>query len=106
MLFPNAVGVRFGNGVRGVADEKTGRLFAVEGGEFFYGGGGGAPVPRPWADRCDLPENGSAFFVNDKPALPMPTEDPAPPQGPLPTRAATAEELTHAQLPDESPPTP
>ncbi|MGA8046458.1 MAG: hypothetical protein WCA30_09345 [Dermatophilaceae bacterium] len=39
VVFPDAEGVRFANGVRAVTRQGSGEVFAVEGQEFSYGGG-------------------------------------------------------------------
>lgn len=68
VLFPNAIGIRYANGVRAVADSATGRVFAVEGQRFEYGGGWGSPT-EDWTEQCGPPGNGEVAFVNDEPAL-------------------------------------
>lgn len=91
VLFPNAVGIRFANGVRAVADEATGEVFAVEGQPFEYGGGWGSPT-ESWTEQCGPYEHGEVATINDEPAAePFDGEPPVPDPAP-PTRVASAEE--------------
>ena len=90
VVFPDAVGVRLANGVRAVVHEETGRVFAVEGQEFSYGGGW-VPDGGVWTGRCGS-WDGEVAWINDEPDGDPLTEDPAPPEEPAPTRVATDEE--------------
>ena len=92
VVFPDAEGVRFANGVRAVTSRETGQVFAVEGQEFSYGGGW-VPPGEAWTEPCGAYDGSEIAWINDQAALPSPTADPPPPAGPVPTRAATAEEL-------------
>lgn len=91
VLFPNAVGIRYGNGVRAVADAATGKIFAVEGQTFEYGGGFGSPAAS-WTEPCGPYENGEVAIINDEPAAEEPTSDPPVPDPARPRRVASAEE--------------
>lgn len=51
VMFPDAVGVRYSNGVRAVVRQDDGGLYAVEGQSFAYGGGWGEPS-RPGPHRA------------------------------------------------------
>ncbi len=90
VIFPDAVGVRFGNGVRAVVQEGSGRVYAVEGQSFEYGGGW-VPARGAWTDRCGA-WSGDLAWINDDPASAPLTSDPPPPEEPAPTRVATEEE--------------
>lgn len=92
VVFPDAEGVRFANGVRAVTKQGSGRVFAVEGQEFSYGGGW-VPPGEEWDQLCGPYDGGDIAWINDEPAHPAMTGDPPPPDGPVPTRAATAEDL-------------
>ena len=82
VLFPNAIGIRYSNGVRAVADSATGKVFAVEGQRFEYGGGWGTAT-EDWTAKCGPSEHGEIAFINDEPAIepfeddpPLPDEQP------------------------------
>lgn len=92
VIFPDAEGVRFANGVRAVTRQGSGEVFAVEGQEFSYGGGW-VPPGEAWSRLCGPYDGGDIAWINDEPAHPAMTGDPPAPDGPVPTRAATAEEL-------------
>ncbi|SNU00418.1 hypothetical protein SAMN06298212_101134 [Ruaniaceae bacterium KH17] len=70
VVFPNAVGIEFGNGVRAVMEEKNGKLYAIEGQEFSYGGGWVRPG-AVWTDQCgdyspdDIAHINDLFLVQD-----------------------------------------
>lgn len=91
VLFPNAVGIRYANGVRAVADEATGEVFAVEGQRFEYGGGWFPPSPS-WAEPCGPYEHGAVATINDEPAADIFDGEPPLPDSAPPTRVASAEE--------------
>lgn len=90
VVFPDAVGVRFANGVRAVVAEGTGRVFAVEGQQFAYGGGW-ISDPGVWTGRCGAWE-GDVAWINDQAELEPLTTDPPPPDEPVPTAVASDEE--------------
>ncbi|KAB7741969.1 hypothetical protein GA707_17405 [Nostocoides sp. F2B08] len=92
VVFPDAQGVRFANGVRAVIRQGSGEVFAVEGEEFSYGGGWVTPG-EAWTEPCGAYSGGDLAWINDEPAHPAPTADPPPPPEPVPTRAASAGEL-------------
>ena len=97
VVFPDAEGVRFTNGVQPVTRQGSGRVFAVEGQEFSYGGGW-VPPGEAWSELCG-PYDGGDAWINDEPAHPALKGDPPTPDGPVPTRAATAEELGWYEVP-------
>lgn len=96
VFFPNASGVRYENGVRGVVD-RAGRVFAVEGEEFSYAGGwvepASAELIAAWDARCAATPLRDAVVVNDAAARPPLDDVPAMPAGNLPTAPSTAVEL-------------
>lgn len=65
VMFPNAVGVTLEDGTRQVVDERTGKVFAAEGGTIEYGGGYG-PSPDAWNDACSATPTEVAT-INDTP---------------------------------------
>lgn len=97
VVFPDAVGVRFANGVRAVVHEDSGKVFGVEGQAFEYGGGW-VPDPAAWGGRCGE-WSGDVAWINDQPAGEPLTGDPAPPDEPAPTRVATDEERGRYDVP-------
>lgn len=97
VVFPDAVGVSFSNGVRAVVHERTGRVFAVEGQEFSYGGGW-VPAGRTWTQGCGQ-WRADVAWINDDPADGPLTGDPAPPEQPAPTRLATEAEMGWYDVP-------
>ncbi len=97
VVFPNAVGVRYSNGVRAVVGDE-GRVYAVEGRPFSYAGGW-VPPATSWLSRCGEYDGPEVAMVNDDPAQePLETE-PAPAAGPAPTRLPTAEDLGWYDVP-------
>lgn len=101
VFFPDATGVRYENGVRAVADQD-GRIFAIEGQEFSYGGGGvGATesLTAAWEGICDEVPLRGGTVINDYAAIEPLDEPPPPPDMPLPTRLATDEEQGYFEVP-------
>lgn len=84
VIFPNAEGVRFGNGVRAVVESGSGKVYATEGQTFSYAGGF-VPEPNGWTSLCGSFAPDDVGLVNDLPAFPVPTADPDPYDGTLPT---------------------
>lgn len=102
VIFPNATGITYDNGVRAVVD-GNGDVFAVEGQEFSYGGGyvvePDTELGRTWLAQCpDATPRGGAV-INDHPASGPLTEAPAPPDEPGPTAPTTDEELGFYEVP-------
>ena len=91
VMFPNASGIRFDNGVRAVIETDSGKVYALEGQEFSYGGGWVRPGDG-WTSRCGDYSPDDIAHINDEPALPLPTTDPEPYSGTLPTQVPSAEE--------------
>lgn len=98
VVFPNAVGVRFGNGVRAVTDADSGKVFAIEGQEFSYAGGWVRPGIE-WTEPCGAYEPDDIAYVNDHPAVEMPSEDPQPYAGTLPTDVPSLAERGWYEVP-------
>lgn len=90
VVFPNAVGVRYSNGVRAVVGDG-GRVYAVEGQSFEYGGGW-VPPTQSWTSQCGRYDENEVASINDDPAHGPLTTDPAPPAEAAPTRLPTAQE--------------
>lgn len=98
VVFPDAVGVTFGNGVRAVVHEDSGKVYAVEGREFEYAGGWITVRDDTWSGQCgEWPA--SVAWINDDPAADALTTDPPPPDDPAPTRVATEEEMGRYAVP-------
>ncbi|GAA4398955.1 hypothetical protein GCM10023153_24410 [Ornithinibacter aureus] len=102
VFFPNATGVTYGDGVRAVVDAE-GRVFAVEGQDFAYGGGFGVPAAsdlrKQWLDQCPGTEVREGAVINDEPASPPSTISPPLPAQPGPTAPSTAAELGYFPVP-------
>ncbi|MGO1583044.1 MAG: hypothetical protein ACTHXO_07460 [Actinomycetaceae bacterium] len=98
VVFPDAVGIEFENGVRGVAHESSGEVFAVEGEEFAYAGGA-VPADEDWTEPCGGDEFLAATYINDEPAHGPATEEPAPVTADLPDRVGTPEERGYYEVP-------
>ena len=91
VVFPDAVGVRYSNGVRAVVGEDDGRVYAVEGQALEYGGGWVTPSAS-WTSQCGEYEGTEVATINDEPGHDPLATDPAPPMEAPPTRLPTAEE--------------
>lgn len=91
VLFPNAEGIRFDNGVRAVVEAGSGEVYAVEGQEFSYSGGWSRPGEQ-WTEPCGAYLPDDIAWVNDEPAQPALTAAPEPLTGNLPTTIASLEE--------------
>ncbi|MDO5503732.1 MAG: hypothetical protein Q4G67_11220 [Actinomycetia bacterium] len=91
VVFPNAAGLRFENGVRAVIEADSGKVYAVEGQEFSYGGGWVRP-PESWTEQCGDYSPDDVAVINDDPANPAPTTDPEPYAGDLPTEVPSRED--------------
>lgn len=91
VMFPNAVGVRFSNGVRAVMEESSGKVYAIEGQEFSYGGGW-TPQTESWTEQCGDYSPDDVALINDLPAFTMPVSDPEPYAGAIPTSIPTLED--------------
>lgn len=91
VLFPNAEGVRFDNGVRAVVEAGSGKVYAVEGQEFSYAGGWSRPGEQ-WTEPCGAYLPDDIAWVNDEPALPELTTAPEPATEALPTTVPSPEE--------------
>lgn len=98
VVFPNAIGVRFGNGVRAVVHEDSGKVYAVEGQEVGYGGGWIRVGDDTWSGQCGE-WSADIAWVNDDPAQDALTSDPPPPDEPVPTRVASEEEMGWYDVP-------
>lgn len=96
LFLPNATGVTYDNGVRGVVDGR-GRVYAVEGQQLDYAGGWAEPMTgelaASWEALCGDTPARDAVYVNSVAAHGPLAEAPAPPQADLPTAPTTAEEL-------------
>lgn len=101
VIFPDATGLRYENGVRAVADSR-GRVYAVEGQEFSYGGGWVTPNEEQaaeWAALCGIDTLRSTALINARPTLDPLTEPPPVPEVDLPTRLPTDEEQGYFEVP-------
>lgn len=100
LLLPNATGVRYTNGVRGVVDAQ-GRVYGTEGQPVKYGGGWAEPgtFAATWAQRCAATPTRDIAYVNDVAASGPLTALPAEPAEPLPTAPSSAEELGWFEVP-------
>ncbi len=102
VIFPNATGVTYDNGVRAVVD-GNGDVFAVEGQEFSYGGGyvvePATELGRQWLDRCPGTDLREGALVTDDPASGPLTQAPPAPSEPGPTVPTTDEELGWYDVP-------
>ena len=96
LLLPNATGVTYDNGVRGVVDAE-GRVYAVEGQQLEYAGGWQEPAAgefaEGWQALCGDTPARDVIYVNSVAAHEALTEAPALPPEDLPTAPTTAEEL-------------
>lgn len=96
VVFPDAVGVRYQNGVRAIAHED-GRVFAIEGQEFSYAGGYGDD-PR-WSDFCGGEPAREGVVVNDDPAQDALSSVPPIPQQELPDAPSSDAALGYFEVP-------
>ncbi|MCK0110561.1 hypothetical protein MWU75_00160 [Ornithinimicrobium sp. F0845] len=101
LFFPNATGVTYDNGVRGVVDAQ-GRVYATEGQPMEYAGGWAEPMTgelaQAWDSLCaDTPAR-DAVYVNDIAAIDPLAESPEVP-GDLPTVPTTREEAGWFDVP-------
>lgn len=96
VVFPDAVGVRYQNGVRAIAHED-GRVFAIEGQEFSYAGGYGDD-PR-WSDFCGGEPAREGAVVNDDPAQDALSSVPPIPQQELPDAPSSDAALGYFEVP-------
>ena len=91
VVFPNAAGARFSNGVRAVIEADSGKVYAVEGQEFSYAGGW-VPPGESWTSQCGDYSPDDIAHINDEPALSVPSADPEPYAGTLPTEIPSRED--------------
>lgn len=102
VIFPNATGVTYDNGVRAVVD-GNGDVFAVEGQEFSYGGGyvvePETELGRAWLAQCPEANLREGAVINDDPASGPATRPPDPPAEAGPTEPTTDEELGWFDVP-------
>lgn len=102
LFLPNATGVTYDNGVRGVVDGR-GRVFATEGQTMEYAGGWQEPMTGEfagaWESLCGDTPARDAAYVNSEASHDALTESPAPPVTDLPTAPTTAEELGWFEVP-------
>lgn len=98
VMFPNAVGMEFANGVRAVVEERSGKVYAVEGQEFSYGGGWIRPG-SDWTDQRGSYEPDDIAYVNDLPAFDVPSADPTPYPGELPSEIPSSDERGWYEVP-------
>lgn len=78
--------------MRVVVRQGSGEVFAVEGEEVRLRRRLGVPGDV-WTEPCGAYSGGDIAWINDAPAHPAVTAVPSPPTVPVPTRAASAEEL-------------
>lgn len=102
LFLPNAVGVVYDNGVRGVVDEQ-GRVYATEGQTMEYAGGWQEPMTpelaQRWEALCGDTPARDAVVVNSVAAHdPLIEPPPVPPTG-LPTAPSTSQELGWFDVP-------
>lgn len=101
LLLPNATGVTYDNGVRGVVDGQ-GRVYATEGQTMEYGGGWQEPMTgqlaEAWQELCGDTPARDLVYVNDVAAFEPLTEAPEPP-GDLPTVPTSREEAGWFDVP-------
>lgn len=102
LFLPNATGVTYDNGVRGVVDGR-GRVYATEGQTMEYAGGWQEPMTGEfagaWESLCGDTPARDAAYVNDVAVHEALTEVPEPPATDLPTAPSTAEELGWFDVP-------
>ncbi|USQ76612.1 hypothetical protein [Ornithinimicrobium cryptoxanthini] len=102
LMLPNATGVTYDNGVRGVVDGK-GRVYATEGQTMEYAGGWQQPAAgefaQSWAALCGDTPARDIVYVNDVAAHETLSEVPPRPADDLPTAPATAQELGWFEVP-------
>lgn len=102
VYFPNATGVTYDNGTRAVVD-ADGKVFAVEGQEFEYGGGyivsAEDALGQEWAAQCPGPKVRGGALVNDDPAGSRLSKAPAPPNVNGPTALPSDDELGYFPVP-------
>lgn len=101
LLLPNATGVTYDNGVRGVVD-GTGRVYATEGQTMEYAGGWQEPMTgelaAAWLGLCGDTPARDLVYVNDVAAFEPLTQAPEPP-GDLPTVPTSREEAGWFDVP-------
>jgi hypothetical protein len=102
VIFPNATGVIYDNGVRAVVD-ADGDVYAVEGQSFSYAGGYGVrpktEAGKRWLAQCPTANLREGALVNDHPATPKLTHAPEAPSETGPTAPTTDEELGFFAVP-------
>lgn len=102
LFLPNATGVTYDNGVRGVVDGR-GRVFATEGQTMEYGGGWQEPMSSEfaasWESLCGETPTRDAVYVNDTAAHDALTQAPPVPSEDLPTAPPTREEAGWFDVP-------
>lgn len=97
LVFPNATGIRYSNGVRAVIDEH-GELYGVEGQQVSYAGGWVDPN-ESWTATCGAYDGPEVVMVNDEPAHGALETEPPPPGAAVPTRLPTAADLGWYDVP-------
>lgn len=101
LLLPNATGVTYDNGVRGVVD-ADGRVYATEGQTLEYAGGWQEPMTgefaAAWEGLCGDTPARDLVYVQDVAALEPLTQAPEPP-GDLPTVPTSREEAGWFDVP-------
>jgi hypothetical protein len=93
VFFPNATGVVYENGVRGVVD-GYGRIFGIEGETISYGGGSihaGEGLQTSWDERCSGTPFSQAYMVQDTTTREQPPAAPSAPSVVLPTAPTDAD---------------
>lgn len=102
VIFPNATGVTYDNGVRAVVD-ADGDVYAVEGQSFSYAGGyvvtPDTDTGRRWLEQCPTANLRDGALVNDHPATPELTSAPEAPAVAGPTAPTSDEELGFFTVP-------
>jgi hypothetical protein len=102
VIFPNATGVTYDNGVRAVVN-ADGDVYAVEGQPFSYAGGYGVTpetdTGRRWLEQCPTANLREGALVNDHPATPELARAPEAPSGAGPTAPTPDKELGFFTVP-------
>ncbi|WP_109472597.1 hypothetical protein [Ornithinimicrobium cavernae] len=102
LFLPNATGVTYDNGVRGVVDAR-GRVYATEGQTMEYAGGWQEPMTgefaASWEALCGATPARDAAYVNDVAAHEPLTEAPPLPAADQPTAPTTREEAGWFDVP-------
>lgn len=102
LFLPNATGVTYDNGVRGVVDAQ-GRVYATEGQTMEYAGGWQEPITdefaASWDALCGDTPARDAVYVNEVAAQEPLTEVPPQPAADLPTAPTTREEAGWFDVP-------